>query len=150
MTRRQIIPEQWLILDRRPTDCVWGTVRRLPRGSGILVIIRLRPVECRRLRNLANLRDFETAIGGRSAARVHDMRELRRALLVRSSLILLSPLYPTQSHPDWMPLPRMRAATYARLTKRTAIALGGMNVQRYAKIAPLGFIGWAGISAFRT
>ena len=41
------------------------------------------------------------------------------------------------------------AATLARLTGRNAVALGGMNAPRYAKIASLGFIGWAGISAFR-
>jgi thiamine monophosphate synthase len=44
----------------------------------------------------------------------------------------------------------MRAATLARLANRQAIALGGMNRQRYANVAALGFIGWAGISAFRT
>jgi hypothetical protein len=44
----------------------------------------------------------------------------------------------------------MRSAALARLAGRRAIALGGMNRERYAKIAPLGFIGWAGISAFRT
>jgi hypothetical protein len=43
----------------------------------------------------------------------------------------------------------MRAAAFARLAQRRLIALGGMDAQRYAKIAPLGFIGWAGISAFR-
>jgi hypothetical protein len=44
----------------------------------------------------------------------------------------------------------MRAATLARLAGRRAIALGGMDARRYANIAQLGFIGWAGILAFRT
>jgi hypothetical protein len=44
----------------------------------------------------------------------------------------------------------MRAAALARLGRGEIFALGGMNRRRYAKIAPLGFIGWAGISAFRT
>jgi hypothetical protein len=43
----------------------------------------------------------------------------------------------------------MRAAALAALADRKLVALGGMNPKRYAKIAPLGFIGWAGISAFR-
>ena len=81
---------------------------------------------------------------------MHDVRELRRALLKRTPIILLSPIHPTQSHPDWRPQPRMRAAALARLARRKLFALGGMNRKRYAKIAPLGFIGWAGISAFRT
>jgi thiamine-phosphate pyrophosphorylase len=78
------------------------------------------------------------------------MRELRRAMVRRAPIILLSPIFPTRSHPDWQPMPRMRAATLARLVDRRAIALGGMDARRYAKIARLGFIGWAGISAFRT
>jgi thiamine-phosphate pyrophosphorylase len=65
-------------------------------------------------------------------------------------MILLSPVYPTTSHPGWRPLPRMRAAALARLTGRHAVALGGMNEEHYAKVAPLGFIAWAGISAFKT
>ena len=65
-------------------------------------------------------------------------------------MLLLSPLYPTSSHPQWQPLLRMRAGTLARLANRRAVALGGMNRKRYAIVAPLGFIGWAGISAFRT
>ena len=85
-----------------------------------------------------------------AAARVHDMRELAQALLRRTSLILISPLYPTRSHPEWEPLPLMRAATLAHLAGRRAIALGGIDARRYARLAQLGFSGWAGISAFRT
>jgi hypothetical protein len=150
MTRRQTTPEQWLILDRLSGDEVWTRLRRLPRESGILLLVRLSAAERRRLRHLAKLRDLTiTTDGPQKAARVHNMRELRRALLRRAPLILLSPLYRTESHPDWQPLPRMRAAAYARLATRRAVALGGMNARHYAKIAPLGFIGWAGISAFR-
>jgi len=43
----------------------------------------------------------------------------------------------------------MRSAALAALADRRLIALGGMNQKRYSKVAPLGFIGWAGISAFR-
>lgn len=85
---------------------------------------------------------------GRTATRVHNLTELRRALLDRAPLILLSPIFATASHPDWVPIPRMRAAAYARLAKRRLIALGGMDERRFAHIAPLGFVGWAGISAW--
>jgi thiamine-phosphate pyrophosphorylase len=78
------------------------------------------------------------------------MLELRGALLARRPIILLSPLHWTRSHPDWAPIPHLRAAALARLSGRRLIALGGMDSKRYARIAPLGFIGWAGISAFRT
>jgi thiamine-phosphate pyrophosphorylase len=104
-----------------------------------------------RLRTLARQSHLTiVAEQGRSAARVHNSRELRRALLARPRMILVSPVHPTGSHPEWKPLSRMRAAALARLAKRRAVALGGMDARRYAKIARLGFIGWAGISAFRT
>jgi thiamine-phosphate pyrophosphorylase len=149
MTRRQTEPEQWLIVNQRPDRDTWSALARLPRGSGVLLLHALDPGEDRRLRHLARPRKLKL-VTERSAARVHNIRELRNALLRRAPLVLISPIYATSSHPDWQPLPRMRAATLARLAGRKAIALGGMNAQRYAKIAPLGFIGWAGISAFKT
>jgi thiamine-phosphate pyrophosphorylase len=81
---------------------------------------------------------------------VHNVRELPGALLARTPLILLSPLYPTSSHPGWKPIPRMRAAALARLGERKLLALGGMDARKYALVKRLGFRGWAGISAFRT
>ena len=151
MTRRQTVPEQWLILAQPLGDEMSRAVRRLPHGSGVLLLQRPTPREERRLRHLARLRGLTVVIEGPlTAARVHNVRELRPAMSRRMPLILLSPLYRTQSHPDWQPLPRMRAAALARLAKRHAIALGGMNARRYAKVARLGFIAWAGISAFRT
>jgi thiamine-phosphate pyrophosphorylase len=149
--RRQTLPSEWLIVDRQPTAELWRCVRRLPRGTGILLLCELAAPARRRLRSLASARDLTVAEeAGGGAARVHNMRELRGAMLRRPPLVLLSPLYPTSSHPDWRPLPRMRAAALARLAKRKVFALGGMNRERYAKVVPLGFIGWAGISAFRT
>lgn len=151
MKRRQTVACQWLIVDGQPDIRLWDAVRRLPRGSGVLAICRLSPAETRRLRRLASLRELTIAVATRRvAARVHNVHELSRALLCRPPLLLISPLYPTRSHPDWKPLPLMRAATLARLAGRQAVALGGMNRKRYAKVAQLGFIAWAGISAFRT
>jgi hypothetical protein len=150
MTRRQTEPEQWLIIDRHSDHHVCAAMRRLPQRSGVLFLHDLSPIIARRVRHLSKLRCLAVVMERRGTARrVHDIGELRKALLERSPLILLSPIFPTSSHPDWQPLPRMRAATLARLTGRNAVALGGMNALRYAKIAPLGFIGWAGISAFR-
>jgi thiamine-phosphate pyrophosphorylase len=147
MTRRQSLPEQWLIAESQLDEEV---LRRLRHGSGVLVLGELSAREWRRLRSLAPQRGFAVANEGRNAERVHDVRELRRALLKRWTLILLSPLYPTRSHPDWKPLPRMRAAALARLGRRKLFALGGMDARRFARVRRLGFQGWAGISAFRT
>ena len=150
MNRRQTIPRQWLIIgELRAED--EQAVRRLARGSGILVVVHLGPMQQRRLCRLAQPRGLKVAgESRRSARRVHNVRELRDALLQRVPLILLSPIRPTRSHPDWAPLPRMRAAALARLGRRRLIALGGMDARQYTRIKELGFEGWAGVSAFRT
>ena len=147
MPRRQTIPSQWLIV-AGPDDM--HTVRRLPRGSGVLLLEPLSGKDMRRLRHLAQHRGLTVVRDGREAIRVHNGQELSRALLARKPLILLSPLCPTGSHPDWAPIPRMRAAAMARLARRRLFALGGMDSRKFARISRLGFQGWAGISAFRT
>jgi thiamine-phosphate pyrophosphorylase len=148
--KRQTPVEQWLIISDQTADEFWRSARRLRSGSGILLLTHVPASERRRLRLFAARRGVALREEGRTAMRVHNVRELRQALHRRTPLILLSPIHPTASHPDWLPLPRMRAAALARLARRRLIALGGMNRKRYAKIARLGFIGWAGISAFRT
>ena len=151
MRRRQTVPSRWLIVTDAASDGTIAAVRRLPRETGIILVEPLTRADRHRLRQFARRRQLtlvEERLG--DAARVHDSRELRAAMLRRTPLILLSPVHPTRSHPDWAPLPRMRAAALARLGGRQVVALGGMDERRYAKIARLGFIGWAGISAFRT
>ncbi len=151
MSSRQTTPEHWLIVDRPIGPQLWEVVRKLPRGSGVLLIHQLDSRTWRRLRSIAKLRSYVLATeAGGGAARVHDMRELTHALLRRPCLVLVSPLHPTRSHRDWKPLHRMRAAALARLCRRSAIALGGMNASRFARITGLGFSAWAGISAFKT
>jgi thiamine-phosphate pyrophosphorylase len=147
MRPRQTIPRQWLIIAESGIDAAG----KLPPGSGILLLRKLPPRELRVLRQIARIRGLMIVDEHpRSAARVHDVRELRRARLSRTPMILLSPLFPTRSHPNWKPLQRMRAAALARLGKRNLFALGGMDARKFARMERLGFRGWAGISAFRT
>ena len=148
MRRRQTVPRQWLIIADQGTI---APAFRLPRGSGILLLQPLSGRAMRRLRQSARQRSLTIVKEQRGTAkRVHNVRELRGALLARTPLILLSPLYPTSSHPGWKPIPRMRAAALARLGERKLLALGGMDARKYALVKRLGFRGWAGISAFRT
>jgi thiamine-phosphate pyrophosphorylase len=148
MRRRQTVPHQWLILAR--IDDL-SAAERLPRGSGVLLLRPFSTSTMRGLRQAAGRRNLVIVIEGpRGARRVHNVRELRTAMLQRTPLILLSPLYPTHSHPDWRPLQRMRAAALARLGGRTLLALGGMDARKFARIRNLGFQGWAGITAFKT
>jgi thiamine-phosphate pyrophosphorylase len=154
MKRRQTLPRQWLIADDRLGSQLWPAVRALPRGSGILFLYRgmARP---ERARLLAALRRAARARGlllldeaAGEAARVHNARELRKALLGRAPLLFLSPMFPTRSHPQWAAMPPMRAAALVRLANRPVVALGGMNGRRFRRVQRLGFSGWAGIDAW--
>lgn len=150
MSRHQTVPSRWLILDKPAEVDVQESLAQLPRGTGVLVIGEIAPARLRRLQRLAANRQLVLIREHRGrTARVHDMRELRRALLARTPLILLSPIYTTASHPDWKPIGRMPAAAMARLAGRKLFALGGMDERRFTRVRPLGFIGWAGISAWR-
>ena len=157
MHRRQTgFPNRWLIADHRLGDQLWASVARLPRGSGILFLChglggRQRSALLRKLRILGRTKGLtivDEATG--AAVRVHDVRELRRALLGPARMILLSPLYPTRSHPEWEALPRMREAALARLGGRRLVALGGMDADRFRRVSRLGFSGWAAIDGLRT
>lgn len=155
MQRRQTdIPRQWLIVDARSGADPGATIRRIPDGSGILVLCRdlargERERLLRRIRRLARERHLLVVDGGgRDAARVHDARELGLARLSGTRLLFMSPMFPTRSHPDWPPMPRMRAAALARLAHGPVLALGGMDSRRFARVKALGFYGWAGIDAW--
>lgn len=154
MTRRQSIPERWLITDERMADALLPVAARLPRGSGIIfrhhgLAAGERERLLRRLRRIAASRGLVLVDEASGAARrVHGPKELRQARLGGARLLLLSPLYPTRSHPDRQPLPRMRAAAMARLAGPPLIALGGMDQRRFARVKPLGFHGWAAIDAW--
>jgi thiamine-phosphate pyrophosphorylase len=154
MKRCQSLPRQWLIADSRLGEHLWAAVRGLPSGSGVLFLYRDLPPGKRarlraRLRHLARARGLvlvDEATGG--AARVHNIAEIRRARLAGARIHFLSPLFETRSHPEWKPIPRLRAAALLRLAPLPTVALGGMNEHRFKRTERLGFSGWAGIDAW--
>jgi len=142
MRRRQTsFPHRWLVIDGAAQWPNW-----LPAGTGIFVVNGRASARLRRLARMRGVTLLDEGSG--EVARVHDMSELRRALLRRTAVILLSPIRPTTSHPGWKPMPPMRAAALAQLAGRRLFALGGMDEERFRRVEPLGFLGWAGISAF--
>lgn len=150
MKPRQTLPRQWLVIAERTSDPL-AAARRLPRGSGILVVgTPLGARERKLLERIAGHRGLGLIDeGDGKSLRVHTMCELRRSGSAAAPVIFLSPIFATASHPRWMPLPRMRAATLARLSRMPVIALGGMSKRRFASVAKLGFHGWAGIDAWK-
>lgn len=82
------------------------------------------------------------------SAPVHSYTEIRAAERDGASLLFLSPVFPTRSHPGARTLGLARFAWLARRTMLPVIALGGMNEARDKQLASFGAYGWAGIDAW--
>lgn len=78
---------------------------------------------------------------------VHNLAEMRRANLGGATAIV-SPVYPTRSHPHGAVLGEEGFAALTRYARVPVIALGGMTATRFAQIAERGAYGWAAIDAF--
>lgn len=60
-------------------------------------------------------------------ATAHDLAELGAARLARADAVMLSPAFPTRSHPGVPALGPLRFRLLARQARMPVIALGGMN-----------------------
>lgn len=175
MTKRQRpLPKIWLVSDARNDAALERALARLPRGSGLIFRhYHLDPAARRaRFDELARIaRRFAhvVALAGdaRQARRwgadaaygeparlargpalprlvtVHSLSELRR--VNRVDAVLLSPVFPTRSHPGARALGPLRFRRLARHSRAPVIALGGMTARR---ARGLGCAGWAAIDAF--
>ena len=178
MHRRQPLPRLWLMTDERQGERLWRALERLPRGSGVVFRhYRLQPKDRRRLfrrvKAIADKRRLllllagsphearawgadgshgrsgpEPARGNLRSASAHDAREIRAAERSGASLIFLSPVFSTRSHPGAAPLGRVRFGLLARQTGLPVIALGGMDAKRARSLAAFGIHGWAAIDAW--
>lgn len=171
MHPRHPLPRLWLMTDERQGESLWAALERLPRGSGIVFRHYLLP-EAERSALFARVRKASRrkralllwAGDGRNGgadgrhglsrqptrslrtAPVHNLREIRRAERSGATLLFLSPVFPTRSHPDGRTLGRVRFGLLAQSTKLPVIALGGMDAKR-ARHVP-GAYGWAAIDAW--
>ena len=78
-------------------------------------------------------------------ATAHTLREIAQANRSRASAVLLSPAFPTRSHPGATSLGPLRFRLMAARSRVPVIALGGMNAARARR---LGTPKWAAIQAF--
>ncbi|MGB3795308.1 MAG: thiamine phosphate synthase [Alteraurantiacibacter sp.] len=60
-------------------------------------------------------------------ATAHDMREIAQANRINADAVMLSPVFPTRSHPGGKVLGPARFRVLARFAQMPVIALGGMN-----------------------
>jgi thiamine-phosphate pyrophosphorylase len=81
-----------------------------------------------------------------TTAPAHDLAEIRAAEAAGASLIFLSPVFPTRSHPDAPALGPDGFAVLAGQSRIPVIALGGMDARRAETLSDA--YGWAGIDAW--
>jgi thiamine-phosphate pyrophosphorylase len=90
----------------------------------------------------------ETTLGLPFSRSVHNEYEAAAAKTDGASLVFVSPVYPTRSHPGAAALGEKEAARLAMLAGVPAFALGGVDPSRQNRLRKLGFAGWAGIDAW--
>jgi len=163
----QPLPRLWLMTDERLGNRLLHAVGRLPEGAGI-VFRHYGLAEAKRrslfetvrraapgpviLAGPAELASAWRADGshgrhrGATTAPAHDLAEIRAAEAAGASLIFLSPVFPTRSHPEAPPLGLDGFSALAGATRLPVVALGGMNAERAESLA--GAYGWGGIDAW--
>ena len=153
--RRKPVPTLWLMTDERMGDALWAALTALPRGSGIvfrhfMTAPRERAAITARVTRIARKRrliliDSGTARQPVRLCPVHSMHEAVAARHAGADLVLVSPVFPTRTHPGARGLGAFQAATLARASGLPAIALGGMTQKRFRRLQKFGFVGWAAI-----
>lgn len=78
---------------------------------------------------------------------VHDEVEARAARRTGAAVVFVSPVYPTRSHPGRVALGQAAATRLATIAGGAAVALGGMNEERFAALGDR-FHGYAGIDCW--
>jgi thiamine-phosphate pyrophosphorylase len=173
MSRRHLaLPRVWMLTDERQGEAMWDALARLPKRAGVIVRHYSLPLGERlamaeRIREQGRFVAFAgteaeaqeagaQAVYGASRHRgtlprlypVHNRAEIRAAERAGVALLLLSPVFPTRSHPSGRTLGPQRFAHLAASARTPAIALGGMTSPRFRRLQKLGAEGWAAIDAW--
>lgn len=79
-------------------------------------------------------------------ATAHNLREIGAAVRAGAHAVLLSPVFPTRSHPGAPVLGALRFNGLARLSPLPVLALGGMTQRRLKQVRAHGFAAIDGLS----
>lgn len=160
-------PRAWMMTDPRLGDALWRILEAMPNDAGVVLRDlalgeRVAAICARRGLKLAVAREgaMAEALGAAlvhnpvgetslpTSRSVHDEAEARRAREEGAALVFVSPVYPTRSHPGAPALGEDKSVRLATIAGGKAIALGGMDADRFERLATRGFHGWAGIDAW--
>jgi thiamine-phosphate pyrophosphorylase len=175
-TRQRSWPRQWLMTDERMGEALWPALESLTGDAGIVVrhysiaaaereAIAHRIAEICRMGRItfAIAKDEELALALGAdlvhnpprrpkstpfSLSVHSMDEAIAARDAGASLVFVSPVHETRSHPGRKALGHNGAIELAKAARVPAIALGGMNECNFAPLERDGYYGWAGIGAW--
>jgi thiamine-phosphate pyrophosphorylase len=170
LRRHPPIPKIWLMTDERLGEGLWRAIERLPRGSGIVFrhyatavaerrAVFRRVIRMARARGLIVLRAGDSCgygemgthgsgrrTGGLRTMPAHSRAEAMAAMRRGADAVFVSPVFATESHPGASSLGVRGAQRIAQGLPVRAIALGGMDAQRFRRMQ--GFYGWAAIGAW--
>lgn len=121
-------------------------LRLLVAGDGRLALAHRAGLHVPDRRPTAHLLPFLRTRPGLLSAAAHGRVGLARARRLGADAVLLSPAFPTASHPGAAALGPHRLATLARRAQRPVVALGGID-GRTARRLPGVVAGIAGIGA---
>jgi thiamine-phosphate pyrophosphorylase len=167
--RHPALPAIWLLSDARNDAALERVLAKLPRGSGLIyrhyhLAAAERRARFEQLARIARRRGQLVVVSGTSrVARLwkadgsygppapghglrlvtaHSLPEIAAARRARAAMIVLSPVFPTRSHPGGRALGPLRFRLLAARAGVPVIALGGMDAQRARRI---GATHWAAI-----
>ena len=168
-------PRRWLMTDERLGERLWDAVDKLPTGGGIIFRHYSLPPPARlelglRLADQAKARQLVLGVAGSvdladrlgaalihnrdapgtfpHSLAIHDDEDAEAARTGGAALAFIAPVFATRSHPHRAALGIVRAVELASLAGCHAIALGGMNEERFAVLSDSGFHGYAGIDCW--
>lgn len=168
------IPQSWLMCDARLGERLPNIIAAMPPRSA--VVVRPYAMErhglapmIRNIRRIARAKLHILLLSGRGPATgydgryglthrgkrarvmclpVHNAYEARRARRMGADTVLVSPIWPTQTHADATGIGVALFEQLARQSGCPAIALGGMNAARFRLARRHGAYGWAAIDAW--
>ena len=170
--RKRRVPRCWLMCDARLGQCIPAIIAAMPPRSAVVVRPYAMQAEAqaeliRAIRRVARAKRHLLLIaGGGSGAgfdgrhgggrrttgflslSVHNQRELAKANRRKADAVLISPVWPTRSHPDGNSLGTRGFAHLAARSSAKVIALGGVTARGFARLKIHGAAGWAAIGAW--